>query len=126
MNSPARIPDEVRRFVLTSIPSVPYLEAALLFQRQPDVRWTAGEAAKALYIQEAHSMELLQGLCAAGIVACEDGTYWYAPEAPLDQALRRLAEAYLNDLVGVTNLIHDATQKSAHRFADAFRWRKDR
>ena len=71
-------------------------------------------------------MELLQGLRAAGVLACESDTYWYSPDEPLDRALRRLGEVYLNDLVAVTNLIHDATQKSAHRFADAFRWRKDR
>ena len=111
--------------MLTSIPSVPYLEAALLFQRQPETRWTVAEAARALYIQEPPAALLLQTLRDAGVLACDDGIYRYAPGEQLAQALNRLEQAYLADLIGVTNLIHDATQKSARRLADAFSWRKD-
>ena len=49
--------------------------------------------------------------------------------APRDDALavmiERLARAYEADLIGVTKLIHDRTQKSAQRFSEAFKWRKD-
>jgi hypothetical protein len=38
--------------------------------------------------------------------------------------LDRLAEAYAQDLVMVTRLIHDSVQRNAQRFADAFRLRK--
>jgi hypothetical protein len=120
------IPDDVRRFVLTSIPSVAYLEAALLFSRSPQRRWVADEVAKALYLQPRAAAELLESLCAAGLVACEDAQYWYAPDPELAQCIVRVAESYHANLVGVTNLIHSTTQKSAVRFADAFKLRKDK
>ncbi|MEJ7688483.1 MAG: hypothetical protein WKG52_16710 [Variovorax sp.] len=37
----------------------------------------------------------------------------------------QMAQAYASNLIGITNLIHDATHKNAHRFADAFKLRKD-
>ena len=35
------IPDDVRRFILTSVPSVPYLEAMLLLRGEPQAAWDA-------------------------------------------------------------------------------------
>lgn len=120
------IPDDVRRFVLTSIPSVPFVEAALLLRRQPAAALDTREVAAALYIQEAAAASLLQALCAAGAAQCEGDRYRYAPrDERLAAAWDRLAEAYSANLIGVTHLIHDATQKNAKRFADAFKLRKD-
>lgn len=121
------IPDDVRRFILTSIPSVPFVEATLLLRRRPDAAMDTREVAAALYIQEAAASELLKNLCASGTLRQhEDGRYRYAPrDERLAAAWDRLAEAYSANLIGVTNLIHDATQKSAQRFADAFKLRKD-
>lgn len=59
------IPDDVRRFVLTSIPSVPFLEAALLFHRSPQTERTHIEVAHSLYLPEQKAAELLQALCEA-------------------------------------------------------------
>jgi hypothetical protein len=120
------IPDDVRRFILTSIPSVPFVEAALLLRRQPDAALDTREVAAALYIQEAAAAELLKHLCASGTLQQDEVRYRYAPrDERLAAAWDRLAEAYSANLIGVTNLIHDATQKSAQRFADAFKLRKD-
>jgi hypothetical protein len=122
----AKIPDDVRRFILTSVPSVPYLEAALFFRRQPALRHTPTEAARALYVQPRAAADLLRALCEAGVVACEGDEFWYAANQPLDRELGRLADFYSSDLIEVTMLIHDATQQHAQRFADAFRWRRDK
>ncbi|MEW6704344.1 MAG: hypothetical protein AB1430_05790 [Pseudomonadota bacterium] len=120
------IPDDVRRFVLTSVPSVPFVEAALLLRRQPGQAMGVAEVAAALYIREQAAAELLEGLCLAGAIERENERYRFAPrDERLAGAWDRLAEAYSANLIGVTNLIHDATQKSAQRFADAFKLRKD-
>lgn len=123
------IADDVRRFVLTSIPSVPYLEAALLFHARPATEHTTADVARALYMPERAAAELLQALQQAGIVAPADGAparFRYAPADPgLAGTLDALAGAYAADLIGITTLIHDATQKKAQRFADAFKLRKD-
>jgi hypothetical protein len=118
---------DVRRFILTSIPSVPYLEALLLQRAEPDTRWDALRLARRLYIGEAQGLELLQAIAQSGIATrVEDGTFVYSPATPeLARAIDALAATYASDLVGVTDLIHSRLDKRAQQFADAFRWRKD-
>jgi hypothetical protein len=124
------IPDDVRRFVLTSVPSVPWLEAALLLHAQPEQARTAAELAARLYVPERSAAELLKALCATGIAQCTDEPdprYRYSPkDAALAAVMDEVARVYAENLVGVTTLIHDATQRSAQRFSDAFRLRKDK
>jgi hypothetical protein len=118
------IPDDVRRFILTSIPSVPFLEAALLFRRQPLAQRTTGDVARSLYVSEAAAGELLNQMQGAGIVEATADHFRYAAPQALDEALGALAVVYAKNLIGVTELIHDATQKQAQQFADAFQLRR--
>lgn len=123
------IPDDVRRFVMTSVPTVPYLEAMLLFHSAPELHRTRADVASLLYLKEQVAGELLEALCSAGVIAPsgnQPGRFHYAPSEAAHAAIGKLAEVYAGNLVGVTNLIHDRTQRSAQRFADAFKLREDR
>jgi hypothetical protein len=123
------IPDDVRRFVLTSIPSIPYLEAVLLMRRDAITPWDAVSVAGALYVTPPRAAELLRDLVGAGVARFdpERQSYSYSPrDETLASMLDRLAALYSSDTVGITQLVHDATQRSAHRFASAFNIRKDR
>ena len=127
MTRPA-IPDDLKRFVLTCIPSVPYLEAMLLLRRESDRAWTAHELAQRLYLPEARTAALLAALEGAGIalLAQPDGRHYrYGPSTELAAMVERLANYYSTNLTGVTNLIHSAVGRRAYDFANAFRWRKD-
>lgn len=122
------IPDEIQRFVLMAVPSVPYLEAMLLLHNEPLRKWTRGEVAARLYISETKSSFLLRELCEAGVAvhAEADDSYSYQPSSEEHHhMIGRLAKAYAENLVGVAQLIHSATGKKARQFADAFKWRKD-
>jgi hypothetical protein len=121
------IPDDLRRFILTSVPSVPYLEAMLLLRSESGTAWTAPSLARRLYLPEAKAAELLAQLNAAAVVAATapDRTYTYAPGPDLASLLERLAQLYAADLVAVTDLIHSSVDRRAFQFADAFRLRKD-
>lgn len=121
------IPDDVRRFILTSIPSVPYLEALLLLRAEPSQRWDAAALARRLYLGEKQAAGLLQQLQEGQLLALlEDGSYQYHPvSGELDTMIGQVAAAYSSHLVEITNLIHSATGKKAQHFADAFLWRKD-
>ena len=125
--SKTRIPDEVRRFILTSIPSVPYLEALLLLRAEPARPWDAQRLAGRLYIGEGQALELLQAMLAAGVTARPDDTsFTYGPaHEGLRTLIDQLADSYARDLVGVTGLIHSRLDKRAQQFADAFRWKKE-
>jgi hypothetical protein len=124
------IPDEVRRFVLTSVLSVPFLEAALLLRAEADTLWDAERLSQRLYVSKRHAAELLEQLAAAGfIVPAEKTRSWtWGPQAALAAVIEQLAVVYAQDLVGVTELIHargEIGETRARQFADAFRFRKD-
>ena len=128
--TPEVIADDIRRFVLTSIPSVPYLEAMLVFHRRPSSAFGAADIARALYVDEERARALLESLVSAGIVIGVGDSASRFRFGPRDDALRslidRLARTYDTEMIAVTHLIHDAMGKSAHRFADAFKLRKER
>jgi hypothetical protein len=126
------IPEDIRRFVLTSIASVPHLEALLLLLRaESGARWNVAQVAQRLYISEKLAANLLRDLCESGMTAgAEEGadhwTYRYAPTSPALQVLiDRLAELYSSHLLDITRLIHARLDRKAHQFADAFKWRKE-
>lgn len=126
------IPEEIRRFVLTSIPSVPYLEAVLLLRDGADRSWSAADVARRLYVSEALAELLLQDMSQADVAVMnkdEKGSccYCYMPGSPeLEELVYRLAETYARNLVGITSLIHSKLDRKAQFFADAFKWRKDK
>ncbi len=129
MNRPP-ISEELRRFILTSVPSVPFLEALLLLRASPDQRWSGATLAGRLYIAERTAQGLLEELCRAGIASpCaspDEHCFCYAPASgTLRERIDGLAELYARHLVDVTNLIHSSLDRKAQQFADAFRLRKD-
>ncbi len=131
-----QIPGDVQRFILTSIPSVPFLEAMLLLRGGACAGtgriYDARRLAKGLYLSEKAAAALLVELHEAGILACDVGDeaesvgYWYQPVSEdLDEMIACLADAYARNLVEITNLIHSKVGKKAQQFADAFKFRKD-
>jgi hypothetical protein len=120
------IPDAVRRFVLTSISSVPFLEALLLMRSHADSRWDAGELARRLYVPAGLGEELLAQLGDSGFAApCAQGNGWcWNKDTDMADLVDQLAVIYAENVVGVTELIHSRQERRAHQFADAFRLRK--
>lgn len=122
-------PEDVRRFILSSVSSVPYLEALLLLRSAAEVPWNARQVAQRLYVSEKLARELLQDLASNGVAcaeAAEPPLFRYQPASPeLHELLDRVADFYARHLVAVTHLIHSRTDKRSHQFANAFRWRKD-
>ncbi|MBZ2209692.1 hypothetical protein [Massilia soli] len=124
------IPEDIRRFVLTSIPSVPHLEALLLLRAAPGP-WSTAEVAERLYLGEKPATGLLDDLCQSGmaVAATTEGAqarYHYQPVSEfLRETIDSLADFYARHLVDVTHLIHSKHDRKAQQFADAFKWRKD-
>ena len=124
------IGDDVRRFVLGNIVSVPQLEALLLLRGPGQAEaWTTERVAARLYLPAAEVAPLLEQLADRGLVeahATESSTWTYRPASPeLDALCAKLEAVYGRNLVEISRLIHSRTDRSAQRFADAFKWRKD-
>jgi len=125
--SSAPIPDDVRRFIVEAIDSIPALEALLLMRRDPGQHWTTGMLAAALYMEPKQVAPFLSDLASRGLCGTADNSeprYFWRPATPdLAQALDRLADVYARHLVAVTNLIHSKPRPSVRGFSDAFRIR---
>lgn len=125
----APIPDDVRRFILMSIPSVPYLEAMLLLRVEAAQTWQPKSLAKRLYVSDKIADTLLSQLHTSGILEMVDEktpSYRYYPTSDnLREIIDQVADVYSRNLIEVTNLIHSQMDRKAHRLADAFIWRKD-
>lgn len=121
------IPDDVQRFILEHIDSVPALEALLIMKRDPDKQWTAAAMAAELYMDRRTVAPFLADLSARGLCGAlhrEEAVYFWRPASPaLAESLERLAEVYAKHLVPVTNLIHSKPRPSVRGFSDAFRLR---
>jgi hypothetical protein len=120
------IPDDVRRFVLASLPSVPFLEAMLLMRAHSSACWTVQELARRLYVAPPLAEELLSQLAESGFAApgeTQDTWCWNAG-SELAALVAELAEIYAENVVGVTELIHTRQERRAQQFADAFRLRR--
>ena len=101
------VPEEVRRFVLADIPSVPLLEA-LLLRSEPARSWDSFNVASRLYIGENQAQELLLGMQQSGLARrSEDGGFAFSPRTrELAGVIDALAATYAHNLVAITDLVH--------------------
>ena len=115
----------MRVFLLEHIDSVAQLEALLLMRRERTPLPVAA-VARALYVPEQAAAEELAALAARGLVTAEEGAWRYAPATPETAArVDELAATYARALIPVTNIVHGNPLR-LRRFADAFRFRKDK
>ena len=121
------LPEELRRFLLTSVPSVPFVEALLLFRETRGSPVETALVARRLYLSEHAARAVVEELRGAGIVQPLPGTaaHRFDPHPELAGIVEVLAAHYRSHLVEVTDLIHAKSARKAHRFAEAFKWRKD-
>ncbi|HJV52577.1 MAG TPA: hypothetical protein VJ652_14015 [Noviherbaspirillum sp.] len=102
-------PDDVRNFVIASIPSVSFLEALLQLRKGGEREWDSCRLAKMLYVSEAAAARLLTRLQADGFAQAAGGgaCYRYRPcSEAVDHMVARLADAYSRHLVEISQLIH--------------------
>lgn len=125
--APSHIPDDVRRFLLGAIPSVPHLEALLLLRAETAEPWTAARLARRLYIDEGAAGPLLRDLQGAGLLQAAPGHgFRFRPaDTALETVVADLDAVYARHVVEVAELIHSSSDRKAQRFADAFRLRKE-
>ena len=123
------IPEDLRRFILTSVRSVPFVEALLLFRAARGAPLDSQALSQRLYVPQKQAADLVQELLSAGMlerVPGEPECYRYAPTTQeLSAAVDLLATFYASNLVDVTQLIHSVGARRAMQFADAFKLRKD-
>ena len=119
------IPEDLRDFILDHIHSIAQLEALLLLRRHPEMTWDVAMTAKRLYTSDSEAAKVLAQLCADELLTCVDAIYRYSNQYPeTEKMVGRLADAYAQHLIPVTNLIH-SKQRRIRQFAAAFKFRKE-
>lgn len=125
---PGELPEQLRRFILTSVPSVSFVEALLLFKAAAPSPVSTTTIAHRLYTTEAAAALVVAQLEQARIIraAAPGEEHLFMPATPeLADRLDTLASYYASHLLEVTNVIHSITARRAQQFADAFRLRKE-
>jgi len=76
-----QVPDDVRRFLLSGVLTVPHVEAILQLRAERNRAWDADRLATRLYVRAGVAQQVLADLNAIGIAAAEGQppTYRYAP-----------------------------------------------
>ena len=120
------VPVEIRDFLLACIDSVAELEALLLMRGSPDQDWDVFALARRLYVAEAEAAKILSNLSACELIQKRGESFRYHARDPeRGQLADRLAQTYARYLVPVTQIIHDKGT-GIRKFADAFKFRKDK
>jgi hypothetical protein len=102
-------PVELSRFVLTTIASVPHLEALMLLRSTAPKRWAPSSLAKRLYVQREVATAVLVDLARAGMLGAEGESFFYEVTSDeLADLVEQLAGFYATHLVQLTLLIHAA------------------
>lgn len=122
--------DEIYRFILNQIDSVPHMEALLLIWESRPRRWSDSEVAKRLYIGPEGARNIIQDLVRRRVLT--GGTqspkqYWYESKSEeLDRLVEAVAATYRRDLVRVSTFIHSKASSAVRDFAQAFKFKKER
>lgn len=120
------IPERVRRFVLTSIPSVPHLETLLLLWRSPETVWTVELIASRLYVQPTAAGSIAEDLMRADLLESVGPARFRSRrgDAVLAPLIAEVEMVYSRQLRAISELIHSNVDRKAANFAQAFSWWK--
>ena len=124
---PEEVSPELREFIAEQVGSIAQLELLLLLAADPARRWTAEEAATALYIAPDAAYGFLEGMRIRGLLetVSQPDDFRFAPQNREWSALvSKLALLYKERRLTVINLIFSHPVDKLHSFADAFRFRR--
>jgi hypothetical protein len=122
--------EEVYRFILLQIDTVPHLEALLILWRKRPQAFSEQELAGQLFVDTGTVRQITKDLARADLINISSSSpprYSYEPKFERSEALMdALASLYRRDLVNISKLIHSKAPSAARDFARAFKFTKDR
>jgi hypothetical protein len=113
--------EDLYRFILLEIGTVPHLEALLLLWRNCPRSYSEAELATLLFVNAATARTIAHDLGDSGLIANEEGRYRYDSNQTRKNALlEALADLYRRELINITKLIHSKKSSAPGKFARAF------
>lgn len=119
--------EQIDRFVVDKIDTVPQLEALLLIWRSRPRPVSTHEIARELYIPVELAESELSRLLHNGLIVSQSSQCYALNLVPLgrEDMLAGLADLYRRELVRISNLIHAKAPRAMRDFASAFRFKKE-
>ncbi len=122
--------NEVFRFIMQEIDSVPQLEALLLFWSSSPAVWSGRELAQRLYVNPDVANKLLADLARKKLIAAipgAQGAYRYdSGSEEQNQLMGRIDATYRREIVRISTMIHAKPSPAVRDFARAFRFTKEK
>lgn len=122
--------EEVYRFILNQIDSVPQMEALLLLWENRPKQWSENEIAARLYVGVDVVRNIMQELLRRRLIAASTDSpklFWYETRpGDSDRLIEAVAATYRHNLVRVSTLIHTKASSAVRDFAQAFKFKKER
>jgi len=124
---PASLSIETIEFIRNSFKSVWALELLLLMRRDSSREWSVNDLIQELRANDSIVSAILPEFVKKGLIAeSPEKMFRYRPErGVLEQLVDRVAEAYAENRVRVTEEILNAPSEDIQIFADAFKIKKD-
>lgn len=120
---------QVDRFIVDEIDSVPQMEGLLLFWKNRPQVWSCESLAKALYVSPDVSRDILARLAQRRLIVEVEGNRGEfalnADSEEKEHLLSSLDAIYRRELVRISNMIHTKASRGVRDFADAFRLKKE-
>jgi DNA-binding IclR family transcriptional regulator len=121
--------EQIDRFIVDEIDSVPQLEALLLIWNRRPRTWTSADLSRELYVSADFAHEILRYLAQHRfVVEVEEKTGCYILKLRSEETedlLSALDKVYRRELVRISNLIHEKSSRALRDFASAFRFKKE-
>lgn len=121
--------NDVDRFLLENIDTVPHLEALLLLRNSCPAAWSVEEMAERLFLGAESAKDILNNLVRQHlivVVSRSPESYCYEPEPSRERIISAVDLAYRRELVRISMLIHSKPSAAVREFARAFRIKKER
>ena len=126
----ADLPEDVVAFIDDQIDSVPHLETLLLLFVEPSKRWTEGDVAARVYVDQGAARAILQDLVRRHLAApAPEGAAAFQYDSRWDPDGTRMgavARTYRRHLIRIATLIHSKASPAVRDFARAFQLKPDR
>jgi hypothetical protein len=118
--------EEVDRFIIDEIDTVPHLEALLLLWNSRPREWSLEDMAKALYTSPEAARTIVADLERRRFVILSDKERFLYRSSEKDGLIEGVDRIYRREVVRISNMIHAKPSASLREFARAFRLKKDR
>ena len=121
--------EDVNRFIINEIETVPHLEALLLLWNTRPQRWSTEKLSERLFVSPDAARGIMDDLSRRRLVNSSEEAeeyYYESGSEDRDDLIEAVDRTYRRELVRISNLIHAKAPSAVREFARAFKFTKEK